>query len=110
MDESRAEVGTRKRPLQVSHLERAVIGLHLRARGFELRLANACECGAALWIVSQFLPLRAPGIYRRLKLRAGLFRHLRRHAIFISRNKGVAFRNANLSSSRGSRSCCRRSR
>ena len=62
-------MGTRERPLQVSHdtvtvLERAVVGLHLRTRCFDLELAGVREAGAGLWILGQFFPLSPPRCHR----------------------------------------------
>ena len=102
MDESRPEVGTRKRPLQVSHLiipklQRAAVGfIELRARGLMLLLARFDETGFGLWIVGQFCPFGAPGLHAGLELSACCCGHFVANATLIGSKKGIALRYADF--------------
>ena len=119
MDEYRVEVGTIERAFEVSHLrikraaleaspfirvlESAAHGFHLRASRFQLSLADSYERSSCLWIVGEFLPVRAPGTDDGIISRATSFRNFRGNASFVGGKEVVAFLDTDLVASAGTR-------
>ena len=102
-------MGTRQRAVKVSQLtsfnaplqtqlERAVVSFHLRTSILELSLANGYERSPCLWVVSELLPVCAPGIDYVPELGPISFGNLGGNAILVGGDKAVAFSDANLSS------------
>ena len=74
----------------------AVIAFHCGHRRLALARAGSGESSACLWIVSQFLPLGAPGDDGSFQVRARLFRHFAGDTRFVSSNEVIALGDTDL--------------
>src|SRR6185369_9002533 len=73
-----------------------VIGFHCSDCSVPLGLAGGGERTARLWIVSEFLPLGAPGGNRGLQVRLSGRGHLAGNTGLVSGNEVIALRDTDL--------------